>query len=72
MIRFSMIKKCEQLKSYVFSYGFDYDGFFLNGLTEIGFDTIEVGPVSLINSCTEESRRHFGNKIALANINSFW
>jgi len=35
-----MIGQCEEVKNYVFSYGFDFDGSFIDGLNEIGFDTI--------------------------------
>lgn len=45
-----MIAKCERVSSYVFVEGFDYDGDLLDGLCEIGFDTVEVGPVALMPS----------------------
>jgi len=59
------------MKGCVFSEGFDFDAGCLKGLVEIGFDTVEVGPVALIPSCAEEERLHFGSKIAIANINTF-
>ncbi len=54
----------------MFSEGFDLDGNYLSGLTGIGFDTVEVGPISLMPSCNEENRIHFGSKIPLANVNT--
>lgn len=53
------------------AYGFDSDAFLIDGLSEIGFDTIEFGPVSFMPSIKEEQRIHFGNKTAIGNINVF-
>ncbi len=59
------------MKNHVLSYGFDFDATYIDGLSEIGFDTIEFGPVSLMPAIKEETRKHFGDKISIGNINIF-
>lgn len=60
------------MSSYVFNDGFDFDALYIDGLMQIGFDTVEIGPLSLIPSCSEEERMHFGSATALGNINVFY
>jgi hypothetical protein len=60
------------MSSYVFSDGFDFDALYIDGLMQIGFDTVEIGPLSLIPSCCEEERMHFGLATALGNISVFY
>jgi hypothetical protein len=60
------------MSSYVFNDGFDFDAVYIDGLMQIGFDTVEIGPLSLIPSCSEEERMHFGSATALGNINVFY
>ena len=56
----------------MFSDGFDFDALYIDGLMQIGFDTVEIGPLSLIPSCSEEERMHFGLATALGNISVFY
>ncbi len=66
-----MIKKNTLLEKYVLGYGFDYDGHYIQALAQLGFDAVQVGPVSLMPSSTQEKRRHCGSKIAQGNVNTY-